>query len=424
MSIGLSLLSSIIRNGAGNQLLSLEDRFLTLENEQTAIGFARDYYRSYREVPTPDLVRENTGVRLPTGDGAVSFYIDELHDRLQWNLIREGYEEIRERVADGRPAPVVESMEGLLRRVRRNRTGGSLIDIHEGMTQVIDRLRAAQRMGGISGVATPWPSMNEQSGGYQDGDLITFVGRMGMGKTAMLLAQAESAYDQGYSVLFVTTEMIAEQISRRWMALKYGLDPQHLKKGTVSTRLMRRMEVWQAELLGRERFRLLSLGTGAQLSQVEAVIDEIDPDIVFIDGAYFFRPASGGNNMKLTERVTAVFDEMKQQTIDTNKPYVVTTQLNRSSGKGGKDASLETIGLSDAIGWHSSIVVAVKGGPTENPLQSRELEFLKGREGEQGSFAINFKFKPPNFSELTPEELAAIADALPMNDPAINTNWT
>lgn len=421
MSAGLKFISAAIANGAGSAIIQLDPQYLISNEERSAFEFVKDYYRSYREVPTPRIVQENTRVRLPTADGPLKFHMDTLYERYDFNVLQDHWDQHRDLIRAGRPKPVVELMENTLRRVRRHTRGQSLIDAHEGMGLVLDRLREARLMGGISGVPTQWDSFNAQTGGYQPADLITWVGRSSMGKTAMLLSQAEAAYDAGYSVLVVTSEMGSEQIARRWMTLKFGLNPEHLKKGTISTYLLRRMEQMQAELLGRERFRILSLGTGAQLNAVEAAIEETAPDIVFIDGIYLFYPSKGGGYMKQTERVTAVFDQLKQQCIDTNLPHVVTTQFNRQAGKGGKDGSLETIGLSDAIGWHSSIVVAVKAGPTDDPRQSRELEFLKGREGEEGKFAINFKFRPVDFSEMTREQLDAIQPRQQLNhDP----DWT
>lgn len=422
MSVGLKYLSAIIANGAGSAVLQLDPSLLIDNNEEAAFEFVKDYYRNYREVPTPRLVQENTRVRLPTAEGTLEFHHDNLQERYDFQVLRDHWDQHRQLIANGRPKPLVDLMEGTLRHLRsRHRKGQTLIDAHQGMGLVIDRLRDAIRQGGISGIPTQWPTFNEQSGGYQPADLITWVGRSAMGKTAMLLSQAEAAYDAGYSVLVVTSEMGSEQIARRWMTMRFGLNPRNLKMGTVSTYLLRRMEAMQAELLGRERFRILSLGTGAQLSAVEAAISETAPDIVFIDGIYLFYPSKNSSYMKQTERVTAVFDQLKQQCIDTNLPHVVTTQFNRQAGKGGKDGSLETIGLSDAIGWHSSIVVAVKTGPTEDPRQSRELEFLKGREGEEGKFAINFKFRPVDFSEMTREQLDAIQPRQMLNhDP----DWT
>ncbi|MGZ7215667.1 DnaB-like helicase C-terminal domain-containing protein, partial [Streptococcus pyogenes] len=80
-------------------------------------------------------------------------------------------------------------------------------------------------------------TLNHLTAGYQPADLITYVGRMGTGKTMNLLYQAAAAYEEGYSVLFVTTEMHSESITRRWMAMRYHVDPHVLKSGMVSTAL-------------------------------------------------------------------------------------------------------------------------------------------------------------------------------------------
>lgn len=421
MSTGLKYISAVIAAGAGPALLRVDDQYMIDDRERSVLEFTRGHYRRYREVPTATIVREHTGVTLPTSQGNLAFHLDNLHDRYQFEILRELWPQFRDKMRDAAPEPVIADLENTVRRLRRTRRQNSLIDAHDAMGLVTDRLTMAMQQGGLSGIPSPWPFLNNQTGGYQPADLISLVGRSGMGKTAMLLAQADAAYDAGYSTLFVTTEMGAEQISRRHIAMRYGLNPENLKKGTVSTYTLRRIQAIRDQMLGRERFRLLALGTGAKLGSIDAAIEECAPDIVYIDGIYLFRPNAGGSNLKQSERVTAVFDDLKQQCIDTNLPHLTTTQFNRQAGKGGKEGSLENIGLSDAIGWHSSIVLAVKPGPTENPLHSRELDFLKGREGEQGSFAINFKFRPVDFSEIPPEELDELVGRQTLN---VDADWT
>ena len=97
-------------------------------------------------------------------------------------------------------------------------------------------------------------------------------------------------------------------------------------------------------------------------------------------------------------------DDLKALTLESDRPLLQSTQFNRAAGKGGAEGSLETIGYTDAIGTHSSQVVAAKMGPTDNPRMSRLLQFLKGREGETGSVAINFRFAPTNLEEMDWEE--------------------
>jgi replicative DNA helicase len=414
MSTGLKFLSTALANGAGNAILRLDAELLTEDNEVNAFEFAKDYYRDHRETPSALLLQEHTGVRLPRPDGTLAFHEENLQERYDFNIIRDTWGGLRDAVANkARPAEIIQMMEGTVRRVRRTRRNQGMIDIGQAMDQTIDRLESLQMQGGMSGVPTPWPTLNAITSGYQKGDLITWVGRTSLGKTMLLLAQAEAAYNLGYSVLFVTTEMLSEAIARRWMALKWGFDPEALKNAQVSTYTLRKMRDLRANLLGRQRFRLLSAGMNSDLSVVEQAIDEMSPDILFLDGVYLMKPSGKQIHRSKTETVSAVFDELKQRNIDCNIPFVVNTQFSRQAGKGGREGSLESIGLSDTIGQHSSIVVAVKPGPTDNWKHSRELDILKGREGEDGKVNINYLFKPTNMSEMTPEQLEEVGNGLP-----------
>lgn len=243
--------------------------------------------------------------------------------------------------------------------------------------------------------------------------------------TYVALKQAVAAHDSGENVLFVTTEMSIEQIARRHISIAMGINPDVLKRNTLSTYTERRIRRFYRDRLGSERFNIFSVGMNSQVAAVEAFMQEFDPSVVFIDGVYLMKPSSTSvsKSSSRTEKVTAVFDELKGLTLDADRPLIVTTQLNRQAGKGGKEGSLETIGYSDAIGTHSSIVVAVKYGPTENPRDSREFDFLKGREGEDGKVAINFKFAPLDMSEIDMETLRAMNGGSPGSENGHNLDW-
>lgn len=381
---------------------------MLLDNEQTVFEFVRAHNRSYRDLPSAETVQQETGIRLPTAPESLRFYLDKVNDRHQYNLIRDQFATFREGLAQ-RDMDAVSDTVTQMNTVLRHRLGssraGQAISLSDGMQLVCDRLDRIKGTGGISGVLTGWDQFDMATGGYQEADLITWVARMGMGKTYLALKQADAAHLAGENVLFVTTEMGAEQIARRMAALRLGLNPSLLKSGCISTHMARRLRGLIVDMVGSERFRIFSVGMNAKTNSIEALCQEFGPSIVYIDGVYLLRPVDGSKNQNRTERITSVYDELKGQTLETNLPYVAFSQLNRASGKGGKEGSLETIGYSDAIGTHSSVVVGVKSGPTEDPKDSRMLEFFKGREGEAGEIAINFKFAPLDMTEMTPLQL-------------------
>lgn len=412
MSDGLKLLSSVLAVGSSRTLSEVRREHF-VGNEATAYDFIRSHLRSYRELPTAATVQEETRVRLPTANETLDFYLNRVHDRWTYNEMREHYAGFREGM-QSRDLEVVGRNIASLSRIYRSRrsttTPTASIQINDALAQVTQRLVDTRGTGGITGITTGWTLYDHITGGYQDSDLISLVARPGVGKTYLLLRQAERAHRQGKSVLFVTTELGTEQIGRRFLSVQMGINPTMLKTGMVSTHLQRRIERMTTSMVGADRFHLMSVGMGSTVDNVINLIHELGPDIVYIDGVYLLKPSEVGKNASRVEKVTGVYDELKGANLSLEIPFVVTTQFSRQAGKGGKEGTLETIGYADAIGTHSSIVVAIKPGPTANPRESRYLEFLKGREGEDGQVAINFKFAPLDMEEFTPEQTAEVVE--------------
>ena len=409
MSDGLKFISSVLATGSAGSLFDIEAEML-LDNEATVYDFVRSHHRVYRELPSAQTVQDETGIRLPAARESLRYYTDQVSERHSYNLIRDKFSTFRDGLQQKDMEAVATSVSEM-QQVLRRRTGGSkagqAIQMDEGMVLVADRLESIKGTGGISGITTGWPTFDAITGGYQNADLITFVGRMGLGKSYVLLQQAREAHAAGENVLVVTTEMGAEQIARRHAALALGLNPDYLKNGNISTHTQRRIRSFCTDMAGAERYRIFSVGMQAKVSAIEALCQEFGPSVIFIDGVYLLRPTEGSRNTNRTERITSVYDELKGLTLEADIPVIATSQFNRQAGKAGKEGSLENIGYTDAIGTHSSIVVALKGGSTENPRDSRIFDFLKGREGESGEVAINFKFAPLDMSERTMDEREA-----------------
>lgn len=422
MSDGLKVIAAAIAVSSASSLISIPVEMF-LDTERTALDFVRQHHRQYRELPALQTVQEEAGVRFPSVPESLDFYVDRIYERHEYNQIRDRFAGLRDGLAQMDMSAVSEAVRDMHRVTRqRNRRGQEVVTLSEAGQMVQDRLIQTRGYGGITGIETGWPVFDQTTGGYQRGDLISWVGRPELGKTYLILRQAWKAHEAGANVLFVTTEMTAEQIGRRHAAIALGINPQVLKNNTVSTYLERRLRSFYRDMVGSDGFRIFSVGMNSPVSSVEAFMQEFDPDLVVVDGAYLLKPSQPGRNMSRTEKITGVFDELKALTLETNRPFVVSTQFNRGAGKGGADGSLENIGYTDAIGTHSSIVASIRFGPTTNPRASRWIQFLKGREGEQGRIAINFKFAPLDMEEFTPDETGTEASSGAPNVSA-DVNW-
>lgn len=424
MSDGLKLISAAIAVGAAAAITGISNGMFE-EAELPVAEYVKSYYRQYRQLPAPNVVHEETGHRLPRTTEPIAFYVDKMYERHMYNEVRDRFGALRDGIRDMNMPSLSETIQDMARVTRQtHRRGTESMNIDEGVQRFLEWSDDTRGLGGITGVVSGWGQYDAVTGGYQKTDLVSMVGRPGMGKTYVALQQASAAFNAGENVLFVTTEMGGMQIARRHVSIAMGVDPDLLKKNLISTRMRERIESFYTDLEGVERFRLFSVGMNASLEALEAFMQEFAPTFVVVDGVYLLKPSSGAKNLNRQEQVRAVYDELKGLAMQADVPMLLTTQFNRQAGRGGADGSLENIGYSDAIATHSSIVAAIKTGPTRNPFHSRYLDLLKGREGESGKFAINFKFAPLDMSEMTAEQLAACeAEESGAEPTATNTDW-
>lgn len=407
MSDGRKLLSCLIANGGVETLRDL-DESLFVREEVELFQYIYRHYRQWGRLPSPETVEEERGVRLPIAEEPIGYYLLRLQNRNYYNTVRELFDPLRDSLRDMDTDRAREVVDQMRQAGRVSNTTTDVRTIGEAWAEVYSGYMHAHRNPGLSGVPTGWHYMDETTGGYQPGDLITWVARMGLGKTYLLLHQAYTAWLAGYSCLFVTTEMTLQQISRRWYSIAAGVDPDFLRKGRLSSYALRRITDFAESITGGERLRIYSAGLNKRVSDVEMLMHEYSPDIVYIDGVYLMRPDMSKKNVGRFERVAEVFDELATLKLKANRPIVCTTQFSRQAGKKGKDGSLESIGYTDAIGTHSSVIASVGEGKAPHTTNRRYIEILKGREGESGSFETHFGFAPTDFSQVAGDEAEAV----------------
>lgn len=413
MSDGKKLIAALIEAGSV-ETLRLASEELFEDDELAVFQFVKSHYRRYGELPVIRTVEQETRVRLPAAPESVDYYLKRIHDRKLFVSLREDFGILRDALQGfnvDQARDVVDRMKAACRvstpdnDIRNARDAGQL---------VIERYEHAHMNPGLSGIPLGWPTMDDVLGGYQRGDLVAWVARMGVGKTYLMLHQALHAWRSGYSVLIVTMEMTIEQIMRRAIGMEANINPEYIRKGALDEYATRRLRSYVATMSGADRLNVYAGSFSKRVSDVEVLVHELSPDIIFIDGAYLLRPDTGSKSASRLERVAEVYDNLKKLTITSNRPIITTSQFSRQAGKRGKDGGLESISFSDAIAMHSSLVFSIKEGPTPYEISRREVEILKGREGESGKYQTNYRFAPVDFSEVAPEQAQA---------EAVDLNW-
>ncbi len=401
MSDGLKLLASIVDNGSISVFRDL-DGALFIEDEKPVYDFISRHYRRYGEIPSIATVEQECDIDIPDADEVPDYYVKKVHDRKLYSVVRGKFEELKTCLRRYDMDTARDVIDDLRASTSIVHTASDIRNIKDAMRGALRLYDEAHANPGLSGVPVGWPRFDRSTGGFQPGDLITYVARPGMGKTYLLLRQALSAWRAGYSVLVVTMEMTIEQCARRCIALETGVNPTFLRRGELSNYARDRIGRYVESVARSGRFRIFAGGLKSKVSDVEMLVSEYRPDILFIDGVYLMQPDVKRQMSKL-EKVPEVFDALKKMTISQNIPVVVTTQFSRSAGKKGKEGSLETIAYTDAISTHSSLVVSINDADPPRNQDVKVLSYLKGREGEAGTFEINYKFRPMDFTEVPVE---------------------
>lgn len=411
MTDGLKFLASILRDGATTALRDVNEELFVDGPERDTYVLIRNHYRRYRLLPTLATVNDEMQFLLPTRLDTPQYHLDKMRDRHFYNAVRPRFGDLRTAIKDEGPTEVRAIITELHTLARNDPALAT--DIHDATdvyTEVIDRYMEDRphRADEVLGVPTGWRWLDAQTGGWQRGDIITLAARPELGKTWLLIHMLYTAWVSGRSVMFFTTEMPPHQVGARLIGYQTGVNPRLLRTLHLSPwgerRLFQALETVQND----GKLKLIS-AAGKSTDWVEDLIHEYQPDLVCIDGCYLLQPSSGRRDAGRFERIGNVFDDINTMKLRTNKPILVTTQMNRQSGEKGKSGSLETLGYSDAIGTHSSIILQIKPWPHWgvcdipgfNPTASRVIQCLKGREGPIPSFPIHYS-PPRSFGRIRP----------------------
>jgi replicative DNA helicase len=227
-------------------------------------------------------------------------------------------------------------------------------------------------------------------------DVTVFVARTGIGKTMALVVCAADAFRQGKKVLFVSTEMAGSRIAARYFAFDCKVPYQDLRSGALSAFVE---PIFMGEIQKRATstgFWLVGGGFDIDMRSIEAAVGECKPDIVFVDGMYLVK---GRGEDRYEEASNAIHD-IKRLAKRLQLPFVLSTQFNRSVKQNATKGSLESISLSDVIGWDSDWVFGLFQDDDMRANRRMKIDTLKAREGDPVGVEANWNWDAQDFSEV------------------------
>ena len=404
MDLDHELISLVVRGGnavySEAKKLGVTKRILRGPSVE-AWGFLEQHFSEHGKIPSEEFFVAKGQWGLIDASEPLTVYVDEIRKRILWRKLSKSYEQIGAGLEARDPDAALKVLFEVAKDTRGARLATSKIESllvsGDEAVDYYDRIKAGER-----GVLSPWRTINDTTLGFWPGDLILFVARSEVGKTWSLLQMARKAWMDGKKVLFVGTEMAKLKLQMRFFAIHFRLPYEDFRHGRLGLELEAKFRDGVQGLLKEEGLYIVGDDFNPQMSDIEAAVDELEPDVLFIDGLYLVK--NKGRDMY--ERVSQNANDAKLLAKSRGIPLVATHQLNRAAGeKNPRDVSLANISMSDVLVFNSDYIIAMVSLEDDRDDKIMHWKWLKTREGFGKPFVSNWNFEEMNFEQLERQDM-------------------
>ena len=220
--------------------LRITDEFFTDGNHLRVWQLIRDHWGQYGAVPGVDVIAK----AYPTWvwkqyPEPLRYYLDQLRDLRLHQTIMGGLTEAFEDMETGGPdlgsrllAKVRQTVSDAIHDVPAGKDIDHFSSFEETMVPWLEERRA--NPGHLRGLPTGFESIDQATGGYQPGQLVTFTAVPKVGKSSLLLRSALEVRTSGSPILFFTFEMSADEQRERLVSLISGVGLTNIQNGFIS----------------------------------------------------------------------------------------------------------------------------------------------------------------------------------------------
>lgn len=419
MSIGKSLLAALIEARSKNAFRQVEAEWF-IDDEVDIYNFIRIHFRTHGTFPDNEVLQEN-GFVLTRPRQPFSYYLERIKNRAIFNAINEDFPDLAEAMKTRNMEEAIEIISSMNRSGRTIANTNDFSVILEEAALIEEDYKKAKASPGVQGITFGYEPLDEVTDGAHGGELLIIAGRPNVGKSYKLLKMAMAAWDAGNVPLILSMEMGSKNLALRAIAMKSGLNPNFIRKGQLSS-LVGEQKFYEVldSLKDKPPIHFVRGNFKKNTGDVDNAIQELSPDIVYIDAAYELRPEGNARGKATWERIAEVFTDIKTIAENRNVPIVASVQINREGEqKSGKKRrpKLGHLGGADAIAQVADMVVMMYPGLAPREKITRDCFLVKNREGDNNlRYQSHFTFNPMKFDYI--EGTAGDVDQIP------NTNDT
>jgi replicative DNA helicase len=251
-----------------------------------------------------------------------------------------------------------------------------------------------------SAVASGFPSLDRMlGGGLRRGDLIVLGGAVSSGKSALALAMALRASQEGRRAAFYTGEMSVERVLERTLAIEGRARMDELQRGAIDEAT--RASVGAAAIRLRDSLPVIDrLPAGG----IDALAEELQAsprlDLVIVDPLEML--ATG--RMTAAEELATAIRRLKALAVDLDCAILLTAHLPGLGPREDPRPTLDDFGALGAVREHADVVLGLfREGmydATRALEGATELIVRKARHGTTGYVDLYFYAQWMRFEDM------------------------
>ena len=293
------------------------------------------------------------------------------------------------------------------------------VAISDKLDDAWDRIETmSKKEGGIRGVPTGFPELDNLLSGLHPADLVILAARPSMGKTSLALDIARNAaVKHQVPVGIFSLEMSSEQLVDRMLSSESYVNSWKLRTGAVHAeedfgRIRDALEVLSKAPIyidDKPAQNILSMRAVARRLKRERGIG-----LIVVDYLQLMAPTNTRQSDSMVQQVTEISRSLKQLARELEVPVLALSQLSRAVEQRGGKPRLSDLRDSGSIEQDADVVMFIHREDKINKESDRpniaEILVEKHRNGPTGRVELYFDEKRTTFQSVDKSGYGGLAD--------------
>jgi len=377
-----ALISRVAKTGQISTLMAegiREDHFSN-DTYRKIWRFMTDHYRQYKIAPAFDTVYEEfPDFNFETSGESVQFLKDKFKKEIMYRYGAEAVIRISEELANPESNLEVDAM--FMEESRRLASILPTAKLHA-FKDMEQRIFEYENPAEEKFIRTGIPAVDNLTFGIQPHEYVTIFGATSVGKSTLSQWLLFNAWMQGKTPMYISLEMEAKALFRKWDTMLMQFEYNKLKAHTLRQDEVERWKSEAKKVAERPNdIIVMDDVRGCTVDRVHAELTRWQPDILCLDYVNLMSARTSFNQG--WEKLTYLTQELKQISRTLNIPIIGVGQANRSSFQGG--ATLENIAGSISAVQDADLVFGLHSDEEMREEKKMELRLLKNRDGAVGN---------------------------------------